>query len=319
MEGAKREQRPAPAPVDWETALSNVSGLSREQRQAANEAKAEFYAWRPTMPDGQTGVPCPSCQCRRWENGRPRIDAWCCTNCGRPHNISDAEWQAARPKPVEAPAPIPSPPPTPAELRAALALAIEAERTAQAELAALQTAIPLAREQIMHAEAVRDTAAAVLEQARTGAATRAVATALGEARPEPISLGAARAALADAEDGLEAARAARSQLQPDLEAARTSAASGERKVRAAALAVLAGESVPALIEQGEAAAAAFIVVAARLKWLRQQQALPDALRLEAAALLRLCDTVPAHWPGVAETSNFDATLRALMADATAPA
>jgi hypothetical protein len=303
------------APMSVGQARRRLQDTSRLSSEQVDELERVVAAFRATRPRNQT---CVACGSMRWsEHETADGDAsWACDGCHRPSTLTTDEWQAQRSaaeavrrvQDAAAAAAVPKP-------RDALATALTARLEAATVLARLEPGLVAARSALAAAQVRHDVATSAMQEAEAAAVTRLAQSVMGQrAEAVPITTGAARGALRQAEDGLQAARGARALLDDQLIDARRSLTSAEAAVRRAALAVLAEEELEPLIEQAIEARANYLEAVGALAWLVRNAATPNG-DARAHQLVIGADVAPAQWPEAAHADGGMATrLAALVAE-----
>jgi hypothetical protein len=224
--------------------------------------------------------------------------------------------------------------PQPSPERQALAAAIQERDEAQRALDAVESAAGSwespAQQAVRRAREALDVAPEAIEKAKEDAATFLVDQASGGTMPAPITIAAAHAAAQLARDELAAAESAFETLQARIRPAQLVLDGKELKVQAAAAAVLrASPEVTVVLDEVERAVNALWQHGAVLQALWRVNGL-DATKVvsgtniensRAITLYHRLLNFPSQWQGlppVPAVGAWDAALKALHRDATAP-
>jgi hypothetical protein len=215
--------------------------------------------------------------------------------------------------------------------RIALGVRIEASKAASAAVLAAASAYQIAEAATSEAHRTVEAAEAAVEQAKVDAGTYLAAVAGGTAGARPTTIREARAALQDAQDGLDAALSARNLLRSQMTPGNGAPEMALMRLRDAAVAVLtveAATSAAALVAEVEALQRQLAERGSALNWLATETGIfargtfggftdPGV----GPALARLT-TPPCSWGGLGDAhdagrARWQDALAALMVDAQA--
>jgi hypothetical protein len=299
--------------------LRDTSRLPSERIDQAHRTVERFYASRP--PAHQR---CVACGSQRWSEHSAGDDvAWACSGCHRAASLTSEEWHeqaTAERKAADAHLAATAAAAAAApKLRTVLKERLAALRVAQAELAKLEAAAPIARSRVWEAQATVEAAEQAAEEANATAAS-GLAAALAEGRTVgPSTAGAkARAALGDARDALSVAKSARVLVEERLSSAKSQVDFAFDKCRKATRSVIASERLEDLISDAVEARAAYVDALGSLAWLLRQHAVPDG-DSRVRQLVADGNTPPSAWPesATAGLQVMQAAFESLMLDAAA--